>query len=112
MLFRSHLGTLHLLALPGEVFPESSIGREAFEKDWGGEWGTFSYPAMTGWREKLPAGHLLMEIGLANNEIGYIVPKADFQPNGHPNYYCEDHAIGEDTETILRGKVEELLGAR
>jgi hypothetical protein len=105
------LGPLHALCLPGEVLPESSIGRDEVTIEWGGEWGPMTYPAMNGWRAALPQGHLLLELGLCNDEIGYVVPAADYQPPGHPNYYCEDNCMGPEAEGILREAVEDLLGA-
>ncbi len=104
-----NIGNAHFLALPGEILPETSLGREEFKKDWGGEWGSFTYPAMTGYRSALPQGHLLFEIGLANNELGYVVPQADFQPMNHPNYYCEMDCVSEKAEQIIREAAIKLL---
>lgn len=103
------IGRLHFITLPGEVFPETSIGREEITHDYGDPWGTHVYPAMTGYRSALPEGHMLVEIGLANNEIGYITPAADYEENDHPNYYTEYFSISEKTERILREAVTELL---
>jgi hypothetical protein len=104
------LGTLHLLALPGEVLPESSLGRPDLTVTYDQPWEPVTYPAMSGWREALPAGHYLLEIGLANNEIGYIVPRADWLPPSHPNAYCQSVALGIDVETRLHAAVLDLLG--
>jgi len=103
------LGTLHLLALPGEVLPESSVGREAVTIAYPEPHGPYTYPALTGWRAALPAGHQLLEIGLANDELGYFVPAADWLTASHPNYYCESVAFGREGETRLRAGVEALL---
>jgi len=103
------IGTLHMVSLPGEVFPETSVGRPLVEKDWGEPWGVFTYPAMTGYRAALPSGHLLMEFGLANNEMGYVVPESDMQPSGHPNFYCEEQCYALTGEALLRQAVTDLL---
>jgi hypothetical protein len=104
------LGTLHLLAIPGEALPESSIGREVVTIEYEPPYGPYTYPAMTGWRAALPPGHTLLEVGLANDEIGYLVPATDWLTASHPNYYCESVAFGQHCEARLRTAVEALLG--
>lgn len=96
------IGRLHIVTLPGELFPEISVGREAQSVDWEGEWGVKEYEAITGYQSALPEGDLLMEFGLANNEIGYILPKGDYLPSGHPNNYEEYFSLSKKTAEILR----------
>ncbi len=107
------IGSLHMVSLPGEVFSETSVGRPASSFDWSeksdGEYGIKEYPAITGYRETLPNGHLLMEFGLANNEIGYIIPYEDMHPSNHPDNYEEYFSAGLHTEQILREGVIRLL---
>lgn len=109
-LLHARLGNLHLVTLPGEVFPESSVGRSHSERDYGEPWGAHVFEALTGYRAALPEGHALIELGLANNEIGYIVPASDFHPKDHPNYYEETSAIGLETERLIREAVRDLIG--
>lgn len=110
---RVRLGALELVTLPGEVFPETSVGRAATAHNWGtdenGAWGLKDYPAIEGYRTALPAGHLLMEAGLANNEIGYLVPESDFVPSDHPSYYEEYFCVSRRAELVVRESVRALL---
>lgn len=103
------VGKFHIIALPGELFPEVSVGREASSYDWGEEWGVKEYPAITGYRDSLPEGHYLMEFGLSNNEIGYMIPESDFHPNDHPNYYEEYFSISKQTIGIVATTIKEML---
>lgn len=107
------LGQLHIVSLPGEVFPELSVGREEETHDWsveyGDEWGPHTYPAITGYRASLPEGHLLMELGLTNFELGYILPQGDYLPNGHPKNYEEYFSVSQKTAEMLHAALVSLL---
>jgi hypothetical protein len=113
-LHRLRLGDLVLVTLPGEIFPETSVGRPATTVDWGAEagppWGTWTYPAITGYRAALPAGTLLMELGLTNQELGYLVPETDILPANHPDNYEEYFNISPRAEGLIREGVTALLG--
>ncbi|NLH48874.1 MAG: hypothetical protein GX444_09760 [Myxococcales bacterium] len=103
------LGRLHLVAVPGEGLSESSIGRVETAYDFGAPWGVAVFPAMSGYREALPEGDLLIDIGLANNEIGYILPETDLHPASHPDYYEEKYNISRPAERIIREALTEML---
>ena len=107
------LGDLHLISLPGEAFPETSVGRPGTVFDWGAAagapWTPWIYPAMDGYRTALPEGALLMELGLVNQEIGYIVPQTDILPANHPDNYEEYFCISPRTEAMLREGIQALL---
>jgi hypothetical protein len=105
-------GAWHIVSLPGEAFSETAVGREETSFDWGEPWGVFTYPAMTGYRAALPAGKFLMDIGLANNETGYLVPATDLYPFNHPDYYEEGYCIAPAAEGIVREAITNLLSAR
>lgn len=64
---------------------------------------------MSGYREALPEGDLLIDIGLANNEIGYILPETDLHPSSHPDYYEEKYNISRPAERIIREALTEML---
>jgi len=110
------LGSLHIGACPGEVFPETSGGRPETTVDWGertGEsWPPWTYPAMVGYRNALPQAHYLMELGLANQELGYVVPESDLLPGNHPDNYAEYFCISPRAEAMIRGGIESLLSGR
>lgn len=107
------LGDLHMISLPGEVFPESSVGRPEVVYDWGAAagppWEPWTYPAMTGYRAALPEGALLMELGLTNQEMGYFVPASDILPANHPDNYEEYFNISPRAEALIRDSVAALL---
>ncbi|RJO65659.1 MAG: hypothetical protein C4523_15595 [Myxococcales bacterium] len=103
------IGKLHLVTAPGELFAEMSLGRPETTREWGGDWGVKTYPAIEGYRSALPEGHLLIDVGLANNEIGYILPASDFLPNEHPDYYEEYYTISDDSETLVREAIRGML---
>lgn len=106
------IGKLHMITLPGELFPEHSVGREEEIYDWTNdeeEWGPFTYEAIEGYRSSLPEGHLLMEFGLTNNELGYILPEGDYHVGAHPNYYEEYFSISRKTGGIVRNAIKALL---
>ena len=106
-------GTLHLIDLPGELFPESSVGRAASQHDFSeegdGSYGVWDFPAIEGYRAALPEGHLLLELGLTNQELGYLVPATDFLPSDHPGYYEEYFCVSKRAEAIIREGVREVL---
>jgi hypothetical protein len=104
-----HFGKLHILTIPGELFPELSVGREASNHDWEGDWGVKDYPAISGYRAKLPEGHLLMEFGLTGGEIGYIIPESDYLPSEHPGNYEEYFTIAQSTAATLKAAYETML---
>ncbi len=109
------LGDLHLISLPGEVFSESSVGRAEVTVDWEAEagppWTPWTYPAIEGYRAALPEGALLMELGLTNQELGYVVPEADVLPANHPDNYEEYFNISPRAEALIREGVRGLLAA-
>lgn len=107
------LGDFHLVTLPGELFPETSVGRVESSEDFGsdeeGDWGVQVFPAMTGYREALDEGAVLFELGLSNHEIGYIVPASDAVMNNHPAYYEEYFCVSFKAEALLREAITGLL---
>ena len=50
-----------------------------------------------------------MHMSVCGNEIGYLIPRQDFHPRGHPDYYEEDLFLGYDTETIYWQTAVELM---
>ncbi|MBI2070639.1 MAG: hypothetical protein HYT79_08560 [Elusimicrobia bacterium] len=119
-------GAASLLAVPGEIFPELVLG------GYGGEF-KFHYPltkpdnprppdvnrAPKGpyLKEKMP-GRVRMIIGLANDEIGYIVPEYDFRINAmspamHPrpkgHHYEETNSLGRRATPLLLQAIERLI---
>ncbi|MFH2201541.1 MAG: hypothetical protein ABIJ96_00350, partial [Elusimicrobiota bacterium] len=120
------LGPVRILGVPGELFPELALG------GYGGEH-AYGYPLIRPTnknppqlkkapkppylRELLAAEHGLI-IGLANDEIGYIIPAYDFQaaptrsmtPKPEGTHYEETNSIGKSATPILLEAIGSLLG--
>ena len=120
------IGSVRLLALPGEIFPEFMVG---YRTDGAAE------PSIAADDSCLPAvanapggpylretlerdGRTLFVLGLANDEIGYIVPKYDFvldtarpyfEKTKCGSHYHETHSLGPDTGRVLLEAIEELF---
>lgn len=109
------LGEKRILLLPGEIFPELVYGGdEGFE------------PTHPERRDPTEICRLLGEdiliFGLANDEIGYIIPPSDFELHPeHPylktpdkdkngeNHYEETNSVGIDAADAVAGAVKRLL---
>ena len=104
------IGDIRIVTTPGESFPESIWGREASTVDWGGEWGTSEFPAMRGIVASLTGG-VLMHLGLAHFEMGYLVPASDFVDEDHPDYYEESFCVGPGAEQRVHDALGDLLSS-
>lgn len=119
-------GLIEILGIPGEIFPELVVG------GYDGRY-RFGYP-LVGPKNpnppdlsKAPGGPYLADrmggpvkflIGLANDELGYIVPEYDFQVNEksvllHPrppgHHYEETNSVGKSATKIILDAAERLL---
>jgi hypothetical protein len=112
------LGDLLLALLPGEIFPELVWGGEAAQHNPEGE-------------NPMPLAEIaaevgydnLLVIGLANDELGYIVPPSDFLLNEEvpyllktmddsgENHYEETNSVGEDCATKIAEIFEQLVNS-
>ena len=118
-------GPARLLALPGEVFPELIIGGYRGEFRFGHELISPRNPDPPD-LSKAPSGPTLWEqmgapvrlvVGLANDEIGYVVPSYDFKVRGNAvmlprlpgHHYEETNSIGPSAARILMESAQRLL---
>lgn len=105
------LGNLGIALLPGEIFPELVLGGEYGKANL---WGKNPEPLLALAQEQgLDA---LLVVGLANDEIGYIVPPSDFLVNPKlpylerfVDYKEEDHY--EETNSVGPGCAQALADA-
>jgi hypothetical protein len=124
---RIQIGPLHMLSIPGELFPELAFGGFDGSKI-GSESDTLiseSNPlppqldqAPTGpfWAELLDSEHNWI-VGLGNDEIGYIIPEYDFVINpispyidqADGDHYEETNSLGPATAGLLDEAVRKLL---
>ena len=112
------LGAKRILLLPGEIFPELVYGADS------------SFSPTHPEREDPDAlcgliGEELLIFGLADDEIGYIVPPSDFELHPeHPylktpekdkngeNHYEETNSVGPGAAKAVAEAVKRLLGKR
>ncbi len=118
------LGAVRILGVPGELFPELALGGYDGSLRFGHPlWSPANPnpPAVS----KAPRGPYLRQrlgrhgwvVGLANDEIGYIVPAYDFKvtptrsmsPEPSGTHYNETNSIGPSAEELLRIGYERLL---
>ncbi|MBI4386766.1 MAG: neutral/alkaline non-lysosomal ceramidase N-terminal domain-containing protein [Elusimicrobia bacterium] len=122
---RVRFGPVDILGVPGELFPELAIG------GYDGRY-RFGHPLVRPTNSqppdlsRAPRSPYLRErmrskygmvVGLANDELGYIIPSYDFiatptrsmlpKPKGH--HYEETNSIGPSATAILLKAYEELL---
>jgi hypothetical protein len=105
------LGPLSILTLPGEIYPELVNGGVESPVE-----GDFRIPPqeIPPIRELMP-GKFKFVIGLANDEIGYIIPKSQW--DALPPYaykrekpqYGEENSLGPETAPLLYRKIKEIL---
>lgn len=96
------IGDAEFLLVPGEIYPEIVIG--GIVRLPGADYDVEPQelpPLKTAMR-----GRLRAVIGLANDEIGYIIPKSEWDVDGP---YGEINACGPDAAPTLHGAFIELL---
>ncbi len=111
----SHRGkpVVEAIAIPGELYPELSVG------------GIQRYPGadFPGAAEEPPLKPMLkakmkMLFGLANDEIGYIIPKAEWDEkepylqNSPKRWYGEVNSAGPEAAPVIADAVKELVEKR
>jgi hypothetical protein len=107
------LGELEIAAIPGEIYPELVLSKVQDPPDKGADFP--DAPIEPGIYAQMKSKHRML-IGLANDEIGYIIPKRqwDEQPpfcyGRKKAQYGEENSLGPETGPILcemfRGMVE------
>jgi hypothetical protein len=126
-LYHVSLGAAELITLPGEVFPELVYGVETFHRT--------DCPAAATGRPYEPAILPLLRasykfiLGMAPDELGYVVPQYDFVPlppqpwpadgrqapdacasNGIPAHYHETNSVSYEMAPTLTCAYLQLLG--
>jgi hypothetical protein len=98
------LGELDIVAIPGEVYPELVLGRVQDPVDPGADFP--EAPVEPGLYAQLK-GPYRMIVGLANDEIGYIIPKRQWDEKPPYCYgrksaqYGEINSLGPETAPLL-----------
>ncbi|MDE2291293.1 MAG: hypothetical protein KGL53_04355 [Elusimicrobia bacterium] len=119
------LGPVKVLGIPGELFPELAIGGYDGSRRYGRPLvsPTNPNPPKLSEAPKPPYLRELMRarygiiVGLAGDEVGYIIPRYDFQaaptrsmlPKPKGTHYEETNSIGPRAAGIIVGAAEDLL---
>jgi hypothetical protein len=106
------LGEVDVAAIPGEIYPELILGKVQDPPDPGADFP--AAPAEPSVYGALRGRHRLV-IGLANDEIGYIIPKRQWDEKPPFCYgrkeaqYGEINSLGPETAPLLCEAFRELL---
>lgn len=106
------LGELHIAGIPGELYPELVYGKfqEPSEPNADFPQAALETPVM-----KILPGPKSLLLGLANDEVGYIIPKRqwDDQPpfayGRERKQYGEVNSVGPETAPILMKALQEAV---
>jgi hypothetical protein len=104
------LGELHIAAIPGELYPECVYGKYQDPADPGADF--LDAPLEPAITSILPAKRMLV-LGLANDEVGYIVPKRQWDVKPPFAYgrksaqYGERNSVGPETAGHLLGALSD-----
>jgi hypothetical protein len=105
------LGPLAFATLPGEVYPEIING--GIETPDGSDFqiGPVEVPPV----RDIMEGNYKFIFGLANDEVGYIIPKSQWDVKDPYTYgrndspYGEENSLGPETASILHSALKEML---
>jgi len=106
------LGQLSVAAIPGEIYPELVLDKVQDPPDPGADFP--NAPIEPAIYQQLPGPHRMM-IGLANDEIGYIIPKRQWDEKPPFCYgrtkaqYGEINSVGPETAPILCGAFQKMV---
>jgi len=105
------LGPVSFATLPGEVYPEIING--SIEAPDGRDFAVD--PVEVPPVREMMDGRFKFIIGLANDEVGYIIPKSQWDVKDPYTYkredspYGEENSLGPETASILHSKLREML---
>jgi hypothetical protein len=106
------LGALEVAALPGEIYPELVLGKVQDPPDPGADFP--DAPVEPAIYQQMHGPHRML-IGLANDEIGYIIPKRQWDEKPPFCYgrrkaqYGEMNSLGPETAPLLCRAFKELV---
>ncbi len=109
------LGDLEVAAVPGEIYPELVLGKVQDPPDPGADFPDAPIEPAIYAQMKAP---FKMLVGLANDEVGYIIPKRQWDEKAPYCYgrkqaqYGEVNSLGPETAPILCAAFKELAGNR
>jgi len=107
-----HQPMLEIALVPGELYPELSVG--GIQKYEGADFP--DAPAEPAIKSLMKAPYRML-FGLADDEIGYIIPKSEWdnQPpwlqNAPKRWYGEENSVGPEAAPIITAKLKEFLAS-
>jgi hypothetical protein len=105
------LGQLDIAVIPGEIYPELVLGKVQDPADPGADYPTA--PAEPAVYAQMKGRHKMI-IGLGNDELGYIIPKRQWDEQKPYCYglkksqYGEINSVGPEAAPILCGIFRDL----
>lgn len=102
---------LDAAAIPGEMYPELSVGGIISDPNADMPAAPLEQPV-----KQILTGRYRMLFGVTNDEIGYIIPKrewdekAPFLANSPKRWYGEVNAVGPEAAPLIADAVRELVG--
>lgn len=102
---------LEAACIPGELYPELSVG--GIERYPGAD---FPEAPLEPAAKKMMRAPYRMLFGLANDEIGYIIPKAEWDAqepwlnNAKKRWYGEVNSVGPEAAPLILRTLQELIG--
>ena len=109
------LGDLEVAVIPGEIYPELVLGKVQDPPDAGADYP--DAPIEPAIYAQLKGKHKMI-IGLGNDEIGYIIPKRQWDEKPPYSYgrkkaqYGEMNSIGPDAAPLICGKFRDLAAGK
>ncbi len=109
------LGDLEVAVIPGEIYPELVLGKVQDPVDPGADFQDAAVePAVYA---QLKGKHRML-IGLGNDELGYFIPKRQW--DAKPPYcyglkksqYGEENSVGPDAASVICGVFRDLVAAK
>jgi len=106
------VGDVSLACIPGEIYPEIVNG--GIERAPGGDFDI--EPVETPSIRSMMPGKVKFIFGLANDEIGYIIPKSEWDEkppylyNAKNGVYGEVNSVGPEAAGIIHRTIRELCG--
>jgi hypothetical protein len=109
------LGDLEIAAIPGEIYPELVLGKVQDPADPNADFP--AAPIEPAIYAQMKGPHRMI-VGLANDEIGYIIPKRQWDEKppycyGRKNpQYGEENSLGPETAPLLCDMFKKMLAER
>ena len=109
------LGDLEVAVIPGEIYPELVLGKVQDPADPGADFP--DAPAEPAIYAQLKGKHRML-IGLGNDELGYFIPKRQWDEKAPFCYglkkpqYGEINSVGPETAPTICGAFRDLVGGK